>query len=115
MRYLIPVLVFLCSCSGKSDVPKEIMAPSKMEAVLYDIIRADEVVDIYRLQDTSYHNFSRRTALYDSVFRIHGINKTQFQKSLTWYQDRPDILRDVFESLQKMTDTVKIKREIKEL
>lgn len=104
MRLVILLSLVILSCSDET-VPKGVLASDKMEAVLYDVIRADEMVDVYSIQDSAYRNFSKRSALYDSVFHIHAISKEGFQKSLQFYQDRPDLLKTIFDSLQKRTDT----------
>ena len=106
MRYLILFLCFYVSaCSGVS-VPDGVLPPEKMEKVMYDVVRADEMVDFLRLSDSSWQPFARRTSLYDSVFGLHGIKKETFQKSLSFYQSRPDLLKDIIEGMQKKaTDT----------
>lgn len=97
-------LLLFWSCAG-NDVPKGVLPPDKMEAVLYDVIRADEWVDFAVLQDSTFRNFSRRTALYDSVFRLHAINKEDYRNSVRFYQSRPDLLKGVLESLRTKSDT----------
>lgn len=103
MRALFLFLLFLCSCS--SEIPKDVLPPQKMEVVLYDVIRADEWVDFARLSDSTFNRFSKRTALYDSVFRLQGINKEDYRKSLNFYQSRPDLLKEIWQSLRTKSDT----------
>lgn len=106
MRFSIFSLCFLMSaCSGVS-MPDGVLPPAKMEKVLYDVVRADEMVDFLRLSDSAWQPFARRTSLYDSVFALHGIKKETFQKSLSYYQSRPDLLKDIIEGMhEKATDT----------
>ncbi|GAA4747734.1 DUF4296 domain-containing protein [Flavisolibacter ginsenosidimutans] len=103
MRFLFLSLFFLFSCSG--EVPKGVLPPKKMEAVLYDVIRADEWVDFASLQDSTFRKFSKRTALYDSVFRLHSISKDDYRKSMSFYQGRPDLLKEILGSLKAKSDT----------
>jgi len=103
MRPLFISLFFLFSCSG--NVPNGVLPPKKMEAVLYDVIHADEWVDFASLQDSSFRKFSKRTALYDSVFRLHAISKETYRKSMAYYQSRPDVLKEMFASLKAKSDT----------
>ena len=107
MRILLLLCLFIVSCSGDA-IPKDVFPPAKMESVLYDVIRADELVDFTILRDSTYRNFSKRSALYDSIFHIHAITKESFQKSLQFYQDRPDLLKKILESLHTKTDPSKI-------
>lgn len=101
MRFLFLLPVVLFACSGHS-VPRGVLPPEKMEAVFYDIIRADELVEFRRMiADSTYNQFGYRTALYDTVFQLHSVKKETFQKSLRFYQGRPDLLKEIFDGLQK--------------
>lgn len=102
---LVFLLFFVVACNGPS-VPDDVLPPEKMEKVLYDVIRADEMVDFLRFSDSAWQPFSRRTSLYDTVLQLHEIKKEQFQRSLAYYQGRPDLLKEILEGLQqKVTDT----------
>jgi len=106
MRVSVFLLLVLIACSGPS-VPKGVLPPDKMEAVLYDVLRADELVEFRRMiADSTYRQFSNRTALYDTVFQLHTVRKDAFQKSLRFYQGRPDLLKEMLDNLQKkVSDT----------
>lgn len=111
MRLLFFLLLF-CSCSNNSSVPKGVLPPKKMEAVLYDAILADEWVGFASLQDSTFRPFSKSTALYDSILHIHDITKETFQKSFQFYQQHPDILKEILESLRQKTDTTLNKKPL---
>ena len=102
-RLLLLSLLF-ASCAG-DKVPKEIFPPAKMQAILFDVIRADELVDFVALQDSAYRDFTKRSALYDSIFHIHAISKEDFRKSLQYYQGRPDLLKGILDSLHAQTES----------
>lgn len=104
MRIFILVFIILYSCAGES-VPKGIFPPKKMESVLYDIVHADELVDFSMITDSTYRLPSKRYALYDSIFHIHNITKEDFNKSYQYYQGRPDLLKEILETLHTKTDT----------
>ena len=110
--FVFVIAVLIVSCSGPS-VPKDVLPPDKMEAVLYDIIHADEFFDFYSLQDTAFQKKAKRISLYDSISHIHSISKETFQKSWRYYQDRPDMLKEIFESLYEKADTTKQKQSLK--
>lgn len=107
MRTLFFFLIIgLWACSGSSSVPQGVLPQEKMQAVLYDAIRADEMTDFLQTTDSTYRMFSKRTALYDTIFQLHKVKKEEFQKSMKYYQGRPDLLKEIFDDLQKkVTDT----------
>lgn len=111
MRLLV-CLLLLYSCSNEPSVPKGVLTPKKMEAVLYDAVLADEWVGFAGLQDSTFRLFSKSTALYDSILHIHDVTKETFQKSLQFYQQHPDILKDILESLRQKTDTTLVKKPL---
>lgn len=107
MRYWIVLSFFLAAC-GNTAVPKEVLPPEKMQDVMHDMIKADELVDFLRMSDSTYQPFSKRAALYDTVFSLHGVTKEKFQKSLKYYQSRPDHLKEIINDLHaEITDTSK--------
>jgi hypothetical protein len=105
MRIVILLCFVVLSCAENSSLPEEILPPPKMEAVLYDVISADELADYSGIRDSTYRALSKRTSLYDSVFQFHSTNKESFKKSLEFYQGRPDLLKVILDSLQKRSDT----------
>ena len=95
------LLVFIVlSCSGKNKIPKGVLSQPQMEAVLWDMISADEFVAGYVLpKDPSINKKEKSIKLYDEIYRIHKINKEQFEKSLSFYQSHPSLLMDVLDSI----------------
>ena len=108
MRLLLLLSVFILSCSGES-IPKDVLPQEKMTAVLYDIILADEWIDFTRMHDSTYLNFSKRTAVYDSVFQVHAIKRDQYKKSINYYQGRPDLLKEILDSVKTKADPIPAK------
>ncbi|MBA2745943.1 MAG: DUF4296 domain-containing protein [Flavisolibacter sp.] len=100
--FLTFILIF--SCSGNSGVPRGVMNPSKMEAVLWDMLRAEELAQHQFLKDSTIAAFHRHSALYDKVFEVHEIEKRYFQKSFKFYQSRPDLLKPIFETLHQRSE-----------
>ena len=107
--FALLMLIIFISCSG-NDVPKDVMPPEKMGTVLYDVILADELADFSSMQDSTYRLLEKRTVLYDSIFKTHNITKQAFQKSFHFYQQRPDLLKTILDSLQAKPDTLSRKQ-----
>jgi hypothetical protein len=109
MRYLFSVFVFsivLISCNQQQSIPKNVLPPSKMKAVLWDLLRADEVVNFYMVKDSAFRTLKKRTDLYQTVFTIHNISKAEFKNSLRFYEDHPEILKPIVDSMESRTDSL---------
>jgi len=96
------VLIFSIACSNENKIPKDVLPPSKMQNVMWDMLRADEFVTAYVWNnDTSVNRLKESIHLYEQIFRIHNTTKDQFQKSLSFYQEHPALFESIVDSLNK--------------
>ena len=113
MRKRMFSFVFILFLSCKSSVPKDVLPPKKMQAVLWDVMRADMMVNTLSARDTSLDKFAKNTELYQQIFRIHGITKEQFKRSINYYRTHPVLMQTTFDSLyaqaSRTVDTTAIK------
>ena len=97
---LLAILLILAGCSGKDRIPSGILPKAKMEDILWDMIQADQFSAIYLAKDSARINVKMEDLrLYQQVFRLHQVSRDEFRKSLHYYEDRPDLIRTVFDSL----------------
>ena len=103
MKFFLPAFIFLhllSGCGSKNKLPPGILPKGKMEAVLWDLLEADQfLADFVLTKDTSVKKFPESIHLYEQVFHIHKTNKQQFIKSLTYYRTHPFLFKDVLDSL----------------
>ena len=92
------LLVIMFSCNT-NKIPDDILAPEKMQEVLWDMIRADEFLVSYVLKDTSVDRKTESIKLYEMVFDLHDISKSTLEKSFKYYQQHPEILKPIMDSL----------------
>jgi hypothetical protein len=93
-------LLFIVACSSKNKVPKGILPKQQMEDVLWDVLRGGEFLEIYKLpKDTSLDKKAIAQGWYDEIFRLHKIDRTSFQKSYTWYQRHPAMMKELLDSI----------------
>lgn len=100
MRRLRILILSVCILSCKSTVPKDVLPPKKMQAVLWDVMQADEMAEYYSAKDSTYNGLSKHAESYQKIFSIHQITKEDFSKSLNYYQNHPAILKTVLDSLK---------------
>jgi len=107
---LLFVMFSILSCSNKSGNTTFLKA-DKMEAVLWDLMRVDELVNQKHQKDSTLDKYGESVALYKQVFQIHNISEEQFKSSLQHYQANPNYLKPILDSLQvrgnKMTSVFK--------
>ncbi len=101
--YSFLLLILLLACNDNS-VPKDVLPKEKMEAVLWDVMRADEMVSQYAITDSSFKDVSKNAVLYQKIFQFHNITKASFQKSLHYYQQHPAQLQPVIDSLKAFSE-----------
>lgn len=92
------ILFFLVSCT-KSKVPDDIIKPEKMEAVFWDVIRADVLVTDYSKKDSSVSPLFQNIALQKKIFHLHGVTKEQFYKSFDYYAEHPGMMTVLLDSV----------------
>src|SRR4051812_49176508 len=91
-------ILFAGACSG-SKIPDDILPPDKMKKVIFDLMRADEFVNVYVLKDTAKKRNVEAIKMYQQVFTIHNITKEKFFNSFKYYQGHPDQNKVLFDSL----------------
>lgn len=98
---LITIVCFLISgCSSKEKIPQDLIPEKKMQAVLWDLMRADQFLNDYVLnRDTSLNKSAERLKYYNSIFSIHKISRENFQHSFAYYQAHPSLFRMIMDSL----------------
>lgn len=100
MRKAFVSLLLLASCSDEIKVPKTILQPVQMQAVLWDMVRADETVNHQAQIDSSYKRFANSAKFYQSALAIHHVSERQFKESFHYYEQHPDAMKVVLDSLQ---------------
>jgi hypothetical protein len=63
------------------------------------MLRVDQFIVNYVARDTLLDKKQESIRLYEQVFKIHKISREEFQKSLDFYQNRPDLLKVILDSI----------------
>lgn len=92
------IVCFLASCTDKDKIPAGVLPKDKMEVVLWDMIQAERFRESF-IRDSSKDLKAETFTLYAQVFQTHNISRDEFIKSYKFYMSRPDIARDMFDSL----------------
>ena len=92
-------VVFLFSCN-KNKLPSGILPQEKMQAVMWDMMRADQFLTDYVFsKDSSVNHDTASIRLYQQVLSIHKLSKEEFKRSFDYYNSHPLLLREVMDSI----------------
>ena len=95
---LITSLIF--SCNQKDKIPKGVLEKDKMQAVLWDVLQADEFLKDYVLnKDSTLNDTTESVYLYQKVFDFHKTTREVFDSSFNYYRMRPLLMKEILDSL----------------
>ena len=99
------IILFIVACSSKNKVPKDVLPKQQMEDVMWDLLRGGEMLEVYKLpKDSSNNKAAIAQQYYDEIFLLHKTDRAAFQKSYTWYQQHPALMRDILDSISNKKD-----------
>jgi hypothetical protein len=93
-------VILIAACSSRSSVPKDIIPSDSMYHIMKDVIMAEEYSSQYIAKDSLLHDKVKANQdLLGEIFKLHHTTKAEFQKSLSFYESRPDLNKVLFDSL----------------
>lgn len=110
-------LLLLCGCSFLLTLggcrPRSVLSIREMREVLYDLHRADGAIQV---AGYNYSHEEELSSCYQSVLDKHGLTQAQFDSSLVWYTDHPQIFNKVYpkvvERLEKEAEEMAVLADI---
>ncbi|MEO6251869.1 MAG: DUF4296 domain-containing protein [Ferruginibacter sp.] len=94
----------LISCGNNDKKPSGILEPAKMQAVLWDIIRADVFTAQFIKTDSAKNDVAENLKLQQQIFAIHKISKADFYKSYDYYQSNTTQFKVLLDSMIAVTE-----------
>jgi hypothetical protein len=104
MKYFFFLCFLLVLQACKPAVPKNILPPAKMQAILWDMMRADEMVEYYSPGDSAFAKLLKNTQYYQVIFRMHKTTEAIFKASMHFYIGHPKLFQPVLDSMQASAD-----------
>jgi len=92
-------LLTLIACSDENAIPKKIIPQTEMQKILWDMLLADRYTSQFIAKDTTKKIKIENLKLYDQVFQLHKVTKTQFVESFEFYLQHPKLTKVMFDSL----------------
>lgn len=85
---LLAVLVCFAGCR-----PRGILSSRQMRNVMYDLHRADAIIQV---RGYSYNHDEDVARYYQVVLDKHHVTKAEFDSSLVWYTDHPQLFNKIY-------------------
>ncbi|MBR3565407.1 MAG: DUF4296 domain-containing protein [Paludibacteraceae bacterium] len=93
--FLFLALLFF-ALQGCINRPRNILSEKKMKALLIDLHKADGVI---QESGKIYQGEPWVSAYYESVLDKHGVTQSQFDSTLVWYTDNPNLFDKIYPSV----------------
>ncbi|MBS1510497.1 MAG: DUF4296 domain-containing protein [Bacteroidetes bacterium] len=106
---LLFAVILLVACTGSNDVPSGILKPVKMQAVLWDVMRADAFSFEYIRRDSSKNTEAENVKIQQQIFAVHQTNKDEFYKSFDYYRTHTDLFQPLLDSMVNKANREKYK------
>jgi len=91
-------MIWFSACTYR---PRGVLSERRMREVLIDLHKAEGTLQIKGLA-----NNDRQVALYyQAVLQKHGITQAQFDSSLVWYTDNPNIFDKIYPNVVKQIES----------
>ena len=96
--------VFIIGCKSKDRIPAGVLSPKKMQAVIWDMMRADQFLTDYVLnRDTALKKKTESIKLYQQILDINQVSKEEFQHSFSFYKSNPLLLKAIMDSISNIS------------
>ena len=99
---ILLTLLLLAGCAGKDKVTSGIIPIDKMKTIVWELIQTDTYTDLYLGKDSASTARLETLRLYTQVLQLHQVSREDFRKSFQFYIDRPDLSRELFDSVQAL-------------
>jgi len=108
IQYLILLIFILFSCSEKEKLPAGILKPKKMQAVMWDFVKADVYSEEFIKREHPGTDTMSNIKMQLVIFNKHNVTKETFYKSYHYYYDHPDLMNALLDSITASQNKIKV-------
>lgn len=110
-------LLLSCSPSAENAVgamPGDIIQPDSLVTILTEVHISEAI--LREMKTDTKHKEKTAQNYYSEIFAKHGITRHQYEKSIEYYQQHPEIYQDIYEKVitrlsQKQTENTSNEKE----
>lgn len=107
-HFIFLLIIFSC-CTGKTVIPLGILNQHQMTEILWDMLKADALSSEFANKNLSLHIKSTNVDLYKSIFSSHSVTINTFDKSYSFYEQHPELMKTVLDTMNAQRDRIKVK------
>lgn len=107
IRVLIIVIICAASCNNKDGIPSGILKPDKMQAVFWDVMRAEAYTAKYVKNDSTKNPVIENATLQQQIFATHHITRQDFYDSYRFYNVHAELMRVLLDTITTMREREK--------
>jgi hypothetical protein len=100
-------LVLMSSCEKKDKLPASVLKPKKMQAVLWDVIKADVFTAEFIKKDSSKNATAENQKLQQQIFAIHKVTRADFYTSYDYYKTNTAEFKKIIDSMVSQAERKK--------
>ena len=96
------VIIFMIGmegCANKEGLPSGILRRDQMQAVLWDVIRAETYTAQYIKKDSLKNADLENAKLQQQIFATHNITREDFYDSYQYYNKHTELMRILLDSI----------------
>ncbi len=94
LNFIALLLISVVSCTNR---PKEVLSPSKMEDVIFDLYLVDGAFEQKNIVDAGVD--TSLVKMYQGILDKHEISQANFDSSLVWYASQPKQFKRIYEDV----------------
>lgn len=98
--FILILVIYLAGCINDKKIPNGILPQNEMREIMWDMMRADAYMSDFISKDSTLDIKKEREILYEKIFRLHSTSLDDFNKSVKFYESRPDLLKPIADSLK---------------
>jgi Domain of unknown function (DUF4296) len=110
MRIIIAGLIavfFLAACGGGNGIPGNVLNPDKMQAVMWDMIKADVYAFEYIKRDSVKNDTAENLRLQKEIFAIHNTTRDAYYRSYDYYKKKPELMKTLMDTMSARANRVR--------
>ena len=110
MRRLFIILCVLLAIVGCR--PRGVLSNREMRDVLYDLHRVDGAIQV---AGYNYSHDQEVAGYYKNVLDKHGITQAEFDSSLVWFTDNPQIFNKIYPKvIARLESDLEVEKQIRD-